>query len=94
MAIDKATGGQPLGYVVDLRSNPGGLLDQAVGVSDLFLDRGEIVSQRGREKHDIERYYARPGDMAHGPPVSCWSTPAPPRPPRSSPARCRIITAR
>ena len=61
--------GKPLGYIVDLRSNPGGLLDQAVDVSDAFLDSGEIVSQRGREKDDIERYYARPGDMAHGLPV-------------------------
>ncbi len=69
LAIDKATGGKPLGYVVDLRSNPGGLLDQAIEVSDAFLDRGEIVSQRGRAKNDIERYYARPGDMAHGLPV-------------------------
>jgi carboxyl-terminal processing protease len=69
VAIDKATGGKPLGYVVDLRSNPGGLLDQAIDVSDAFLDHGEIVSQRGREKDDIERYYARPGDMAHGLPV-------------------------
>ena len=69
LSIDKATGGQPLGYVVDLRSNPGGLLDQAVDVSDAFLDSGEIVSQRGRDKDDIERYYARPGDMAHGLPV-------------------------
>ena len=69
LAIDKATGGKPLGYVVDLRSNPGGLLDQAVEVSDAFLERGEIVSQRGRERDDIERYYARPGDMAHGLPV-------------------------
>jgi carboxyl-terminal processing protease len=69
MSIDKATGGHPLGYVVDLRSNPGGLLDQAVDVSDAFLESGEIVSQRGREKDDIERYYARPGDMAHGLPV-------------------------
>jgi carboxyl-terminal processing protease len=69
VAIDKATGGHPLGYVVDLRSNPGGLLDQAVDVADDFLDGGEIVSQRGREKDDIERYYARPGDMAHGLPV-------------------------
>jgi carboxyl-terminal processing protease len=68
-AIDKATGGRPLGYVVDLRSNPGGLLDQAVEVSDAFLERGEIVSQRGRERDDIERYYARPGDLAHGLPV-------------------------
>lgn len=69
VAIDKATGGRPLGYVVDLRSNPGGLLDQAVDVADDFLESGEIVSQRGRTKDDIERYYARPGDMAHGLPV-------------------------
>jgi carboxyl-terminal processing protease len=69
VGIDKATGGHPLGYVVDLRSNPGGLLDQAVDVADDFLDSGEIVSQRGRAKDDIERYYARPGDMAHGLPV-------------------------
>jgi carboxyl-terminal processing protease len=69
LAIDKATGGRPLGYVVDLRSNPGGLLDQAIDVSDAFLERGEIVSQRGRAKDDIERYYATPGDMAHGLPV-------------------------
>jgi carboxyl-terminal processing protease len=69
LSIDKATGGRPLGYVVDLRSNPGGLLDQAVDVSDAFLESGEIVSQRGRGRDDIERYYARPGDMAHGLPV-------------------------
>jgi len=69
VGIDKASGGHPLGYVVDLRSNPGGLLDQAVDVADDFLDSGEIVSQRGRTKDDIERYYARPGDLAHGLPV-------------------------
>jgi carboxyl-terminal processing protease len=69
LAIDKATGGHPLGYIVDLRSNPGGLLDQAIDVADAFLERGEIVSQRGRAKTDIERYYAKPGDMAHGLPV-------------------------
>jgi carboxyl-terminal processing protease len=69
LSIDKATGGHPIGYVIDLRSNPGGLLDQAVDVADDFLDSGEIVSQRGRTKDDIERYYARPGDMAHGLPV-------------------------
>ncbi len=49
-AIDKATGGKPMGYVVDLRSNPGGLLNEAVRVSDAFLERGEIVSERGRDK--------------------------------------------
>ncbi|MDB5682429.1 MAG: carboxyl-terminal processing protease [Sphingomonas bacterium] len=69
VGIDKAVGGRPLGYVVDLRSNPGGLLDQAIEVSDVFLERGEVVSQRGRDKGDIERYYARAGDMAHGLPI-------------------------
>jgi carboxyl-terminal processing protease len=68
-AIDKATGGHPIGYVVDLRSNPGGLLNEAVRVSDAFLERGEIVSERGRDKKDIESWYAKPGDMAHGLPV-------------------------
>src|SRR6478672_2446129 len=75
IGIDKATGGHPLGYVVDLRSNPGGLLDQAVDVADDFLESGEIVSQRGRTKDDIERYYARPGDMAHGLPVIVLTDP-------------------
>jgi carboxyl-terminal processing protease len=69
MSIDKATGGQTLGYVVDLRSNPGGLLDQSVEVSDAFLTEGEVVSERGREKEDIDRFYAKPGDLAHGLPV-------------------------
>ena len=72
VAIDKATGGHPLGYVVDLRSNPGGLLDQAVDVADDFLDSGEIVSQRGRDegRHRAllcaaRRHGARPaGDRA------------------------------
>jgi carboxyl-terminal processing protease len=68
-AIEKSLGARPLGYILDLRSNPGGLLDQAVGLSDVFLDRGEVVSQRGRKKGDIERYYARPGDAANGLPV-------------------------
>ncbi len=67
--IERQLGGPPLGYIIDLRSNPGGLLDQAVGLSDLFLERGEIVSQRGRRRTDIERYYARPGDSAHGVPI-------------------------
>jgi carboxyl-terminal processing protease len=67
--IERETGGQPLGYVLDLRSNPGGLLDQAVSLSDLFLERGEVVSQRGRRRTDIERFYARPGDAAKGLPV-------------------------
>jgi len=57
------------GVVVDLRDNPGGLLDQAIEVSDAFLDGGEVVSQRGRDPKDVERYNARPGDMLHGLPV-------------------------
>ena len=59
----------PLGYVIDLRSNPGGLLDQAIELSDLFLERGEVVSQRGRARTDIERYYAEPGDATNGKPI-------------------------
>ena len=57
------------GLVLDLRNNPGGLLDQAVGISDMFLEGGEIVSQRGRDPRDIERYNARPGDDAGGLPM-------------------------
>jgi len=69
-AAQRQAGATPLmGYVVDLRSNPGGLLDQAVGLSDLFLERGEIVSQRGRRRNDIERYHARPGDVTGGAPI-------------------------
>ncbi|HEX8415527.1 MAG TPA: S41 family peptidase, partial [Sphingomicrobium sp.] len=69
VGIDKATGGNAVGYVIDLRSNPGGSLDEAIKVSDAFLESGEVVSQRGREKNDIQRYYANPGDLAHGKPV-------------------------
>jgi carboxyl-terminal processing protease len=68
-ALDKQAGGKLTGYVLDLRGNPGGLLDQAVDMSDVFLERGEIVSQRGRRKEDVQRYFAKPGDMANGKPV-------------------------
>ncbi|MEN0041181.1 MAG: S41 family peptidase [Pseudomonadota bacterium] len=57
------------GYVVDLRLNPGGLLGQAIGVSDSFLNRGEIVSTRGRAKNDVQRNNATPGDLTRGKPV-------------------------
>lgn len=57
------------GYVLDLRLNPGGLLDQAVSVSDTFLDRGEIVSTRGRDPKDITRFDSRPGDDTDGKPL-------------------------
>ena len=62
--------GEPLqGYVLDLRNNPGGLLDQAIAVSDAFLDHGEIVSTRGRYADDAQRFNAREGDLAEGLPV-------------------------
>ncbi len=57
------------GYVLDLRNNPGGLLNQAVAVSDAFLEKGEIVSRRGRNGEDTKRDNATPGDMANGKPV-------------------------
>ena len=68
-SIDKALGHRPLGYVVDLRENGGGLLDQAIEVADAFLERGEIVSQRERDAANTQRYFAKPGDNAHGLPV-------------------------
>jgi carboxyl-terminal processing protease len=57
------------GYVVDLRNNPGGLLDQAISVSDTFLEKGEIVSTRGRNPEETQRFNARPGDMTKGKPL-------------------------
>ena len=57
------------GYIVDLRNNPGGLLDQAISVADTFLDKGEIVSTRGRNPEETQRFNARPGDMTKGKPV-------------------------
>ncbi len=57
------------GYVLDLRLNPGGLLDQAINVSDAFLERGEVVSTRGRNEDETRRFNATPGDDADGKPV-------------------------
>jgi len=57
------------GYVLDLRNNPGGLLDQAISVSDAFLERGEIVSTRGRNADETQRFNARAGDLTKGKPV-------------------------
>ena len=69
-AVEKLTGeigaDKLKGYVVDLRNNPGGLLDQAIMVSDAFLDRGEIVSTRGRNSDENQRFNAKPGDLTKG----------------------------
>jgi carboxyl-terminal processing protease len=57
------------GIILDLRNNPGGLLNQAIYVSDAFLEAGEIVSTRGREAQDSDRYNAAAGDLAEGKPI-------------------------
>jgi carboxyl-terminal processing protease len=68
--LKQQAGGKLVGLVLDMRNNPGGLLDQAVAVSDAFLDKGEIVSTRGRRSDDAQRYNARPGDIAQGLPIA------------------------
>ncbi len=67
--IKKELNHKEFGYVLDLRSNPGGLLSQAIKVTDIFLERGEIVSTRGREKKDIQRYRSKSGDNIKGKPL-------------------------
>ena len=67
--LSKELGDKMTGVIIDLRNNPGGLLDQAVAVSDAFLDKGEIVSTRGRRPDSIQRFNARPGDLAKGRPI-------------------------
>ena len=68
--IQSKIGSKIQGYVLDLRNNPGGLLDQAVSVSGSFLDGGEVVSTRGRKPDDVERYDAKSnGDQTHGAPM-------------------------
>jgi carboxyl-terminal processing protease len=68
--IRRDTGGRLQGVVIDLRNNPGGLLDQAVEVSGAFLDGGEVVSTRGRQPDDIQRYNADRGDLLAGVPIA------------------------
>src|SRR5262249_42451869 len=68
--LKQQAGGKLLGVILDLRNDPGGLLDQAVAVSDAFLEKGEIVSTRGRRSEDAQRYNARPGDIAAGLPIA------------------------
>jgi carboxyl-terminal processing protease len=67
--IKEKLGDKLKGYVIDLRNNPGGLLDQAVSVSDTFLDRGEIVSTRTRHSEETQRFNAKAGDQADGKPL-------------------------
>ncbi len=67
--LQKEQGNNLKGFVLDLRNNPGGLLDQAIEVSDLFLERGEIVSTRGRDKEGAKRYNATKGDLVSGLPL-------------------------
>ncbi|MCF6316066.1 MAG: S41 family peptidase [Marinosulfonomonas sp.] len=69
-AVEEAGGMDKVnGFVIDLRNNPGGLLTQAIRVSDAFLESGEIVSTRGRSPEDGDRFNATPGDLADGKPV-------------------------
>lgn len=68
-ALEKLEKKDVVGYVVDVRNNPGGYLTAAIDVADAFLDSGEIVSTRGKKETDIERSMATPGDMVNGKPV-------------------------
>jgi carboxyl-terminal processing protease len=67
--LNTETNGNLSGIVLDLRNNPGGLLNEAINVSDAFLEKGEIVSTRGRNDNDIQHAYARPGDITRGLPI-------------------------
>lgn len=67
--LNKESDNKIAGYILDLRNNPGGLLDQAISVSDAFLDKGEIVSTRGRNEQDTKRDNATPGDLTDGKPM-------------------------
>jgi len=67
--LKKEAGNKLKGYVLDLRNNPGGLLDQAISLSDAFLDKGEIVSVKARKSEDVQRWNAKPGDVAGGLPI-------------------------
>jgi carboxyl-terminal processing protease len=67
--LSEELGDDLTGFILDLRNNPGGLLDQAVEVSDAFLEQGEIVSTRGRTSDNAQRFNATPGDIAGGLPV-------------------------
>ena len=67
--LKKEAGNKLKGYVLDLRNNPGGLLDQAIAMSDAFLEKGEIVSVKARKSEDVQRWNAKPGDVTGGLPI-------------------------
>jgi carboxyl-terminal processing protease len=67
--IQAQMGDKLKGYVLDMRNNPGGLLDQAISVADAFLEKGEIVSTRGRNAEETQRFNARAGDLTKGKPI-------------------------
>src|SRR5215831_9335971 len=67
--LKKEAGNKLKGFVLDLRNNPGGLLDQAIAMSDAFLDKGEIVSVKARKSEDVQRWNAKAGDVANGLPI-------------------------
>jgi carboxyl-terminal processing protease len=67
--LSTQSGDKLKGFVIDLRNNPGGLLDQAISVSDAFLEKGEIVSTRGRNAEETQRFNARAGDLSKGKPL-------------------------
>jgi carboxyl-terminal processing protease len=67
--LDAQAGNKLKGYIIDMRNNPGGLLDQAISVSDAFLEKGEIVSTRGRNAEETQRFNARAGDLTKGKPI-------------------------
>ena len=67
--LKKEAGSKLKGYILDLRNNPGGLLDQAIAMSDAFIDKGEIVSVKARKSEDVQRWNAKPGDVTGGLPI-------------------------
>ena len=67
--LDKQMDGKEKGFILDLRNDPGGLLQQAIGVSDVFMEKGEVVSTRGRNADQVERYTATKGDLTNGKPL-------------------------
>ena len=67
--LNKKMSGKEKGFILDLRNNPGGLLQQAIAISDVFMEKGEVVSTRGRTADQVERYTAQKGDLTNGKPV-------------------------